>query len=338
MGAHGREHVLPEGSRICVAGAGGLVGSALLARLSTAGQGDVLAPARSELDLADAAAVDRFFTARRPDYVLLTAGRVGGIAANQAHPAQFIHENLAIQAAVVHAAYRAGVRRLLVFACACAYPRDARQPMAETDLLTGPLEPTSEAFAVAKLAGMKMCEAYNQEYGTAFLSVIPASVYGPGDTFDLERAHVLSALLRKFDEARRTGGPVVVWGSGEPRREFIFAEDLADACLALLGLDERPFRELTRGPAATLNVGVGEDVSIRALAGQVGEIVGFGGEVQFDRGRPDGAPRKLLDSRRLLALGWRPQTSLKDGIRQTYEWYNRRGLCSKTERDRTSRP
>jgi GDP-L-fucose synthase len=316
-------------SRIFVAGHGGMVGRALGRRLAAEGFRHVLTAARADLDLRDPRAVRAFFERVRPDYVVLAAARGGGIQANRTHPADFIEDNLLIATSVLAAAHAAGVRRLLHFGCACAYPRQAPPPMKETDLLTGPLEPTSEAFAVAKLAGIKMGEAYNRQHGTPFVAVMPASVYGPHDDFGLDSGHVLSALIRKCDEARRTGGPVVVWGTGTPRREFLYVDDLADACLHLLRLDAATFAGLAAGPSALVNVGTGEDVSVRDLAGLVAEAVGFTGAVEYDTSRPDGAPRKLLDSSRMAALGWTPRTTLKDGIRRTCEWYNRRDLFTK---------
>ncbi len=262
-----------------------------------------------------------FFERERPEFVFLAAARAGGILANRTYPAEFIHSNLLIQTAVLHAAYLAGVRRLLFFGCACAYPKEAPQPMKEEFLLSGYLEPTSEPYAVAKLAGMKMCEAYNRQYRTAFLSIIPASVYGPHGHFDPERSHVLSALLGKFHRARGGSAPVVVWGTGSPRREFVYVDDVADACLFLMNLDDSTFASEVDVPGSVLNAGAGDDIAIKELALLVKDVVGFAGGVAFDMSKPDGAPRKLLDSGRLRALGWAPKTSLDEGIRRTYEWY-----------------
>jgi GDP-L-fucose synthase len=299
-------------SRIFVAGHRGLIGSALVRRLTEAGYTDVLTRCRTALDLADARQVDEFFAAERPQYVFLAAGRVGGIEASRAAPAEFIRENLAIQTAVLHAAYRHRVTRLIFFGSACMYPRDCVQPMAETALLTGSIEPTSASCAIAKLAGLAMCEAYNRQYGTRFLTVIPASVYGPGDDFDPANAHVLAALIGKFHCARPGGTPVVVWGTGAPRREFIHVDDLADACLLLMSHD---------CSAGVVNVGVGEDIAIRDLTAVVRAIVAPRATVDFDRSRPEGAPCNRLDSSRIRRLGWVPRVPLADGIARTYQWY-----------------
>jgi GDP-L-fucose synthase len=292
-------------TRIYVAGHRGPVGAALLRRLAGAGGHEVIVAPREALDLRDAAAVRAFFERERPRHVILAAGTNGGIAANRTRPAEFIHDNLAIQTAVLDAARRVGVERLLAF---------------------GSLEPTSEAFAVAKLAGVKLAEAYDRQHRTQYLSVMPASVYGPADDFDLASAHVLAALIRRFTDAQASGADVTLWGTGTPRREFIYADDLAEACLFLLALPAAAFAALVDAPFALINVGVGEDLTVRDLARLVADVVGFRGRVTFDAARPDGAPRKLLDSGRLRALGWRPATPLREGIRRTCEWYNRRDL------------
>ena len=308
-------------SRIFVAGHRGLVGSALVRRLASEGYTNVRSAARADLDLADPRAVRLFFERERPEFVFLAAARAGGILANRTYPAEFISSNLMIETAVLHAAHLSGVRRLLFFGCACAYPKEAPQPMKEELLLSGSLEPTSEPYAVAKLAGMKMCEAYNRQYRTAFVSVIPASVYGPHDHFDLESSHVLSALLGKFHRARGGSAPVVVWGTGAPRREFLYVDDLADACLFLMSLDDSTFASVVGFPGSVVNAGTGDDIAIKELALLVKDVVGFTGGVEFDTSKPDGAPRKLLDSGRLRALGWTPKTSLDEGVRRTYKWY-----------------
>ena len=308
-------------SRIFVAGHRGLVGSALVRRLVSEGYTNVRSAARADLDLTDSKAVRLFFERERPEFVFVAAARAGGILANRTYPAEFIYSNLMIQTAVLHAAHLSGVRRLLFFGCACAYSNEAPQPMKEELLLSGSLEPTSEPYAVAKLAGMKMCEAYNRQYRTAFVSVIPASVYGPHDHFDLESSHVLSALLGKFHRARGGSAPVVVWGTGAPRREFLYVDDVADACLFLMSLDDSTFASVVGFPGSVVNAGMGDDIAIKELALLVKDVVGFTGGVEFDMSKPDGAPRKLLDSGRLRALGWAPKTSLDEGIRRTYEWY-----------------
>ena len=313
-------------SRIYIAGHTGLVGSALDARLRADGHTRILTRRHADLDLTRQSEVESFFEAERPEYVFLAAARVGGIGANAARPAEFIHANLAIQANALHAAYRFGVRRLLFFGSSCAYPRDAAQPLREDDLLTGPLEPTSEPYAMAKLAGISMCAAYNRQYGTRFIPVIPATVYGPGDNFDPETSHVLPALLGRFREAmRRTSrdghDAVTVWGTGAARREFLFVDDLTRACLFLMRLEEERLQVLLRMPVPVINIGTGGEIAIGELARLIGRIVGHEGRLAFDASRPDGAPRKRLDTARLDRMGWRPSVSLEEGIRKTYEWY-----------------
>jgi GDP-L-fucose synthase len=303
---------------IFVAGHRGLVGSALVRRLRTAGFERLLVRERAELDLTDQRAVGGFFARERPQYVLLAAARVGGILANSTYPADFVRENLAIETNVIDSAWRNGVRKLLFLGSSCIYPRLAPQPMREEHLLTGPLEPTNEPYAIAKIAGLKMCQAYRRQYGFDAICVMPTNLYGPGDNFSDHDAHVLPALLRRFHEARESGAAeVVLWGSGRPRREFLYVDDLADACLFLMQRyeDELP-----------VNVGWGRDQTIAELAETIARIVGFSGDTRYDASKPDGAPRKLLDTSRLTALGWKPRTELADGIRSTYEWFlNNRG-------------
>jgi GDP-L-fucose synthase len=313
-------------SRIYVAGHTGLVGSALDACLRADGHRRILTRRHADLDLTRQREVESFFETERPEYVFLAAARVGGIGANAARPAEFIHSNLAIQANVLHAAHRCGARRVLFFGSSCAYPRDAAQPMREDDLMTGPLEPTSEPYAMAKLAGISMCAAYNRQYGTRFIPVIPATVYGPGDNFHPETSHVLPALLRRFREAmRRISGDgddtVTVWGTGAARREFLYVDDLARACLLLMRLEEERLQELLRLPVPVINIGTNGEIAIAELARLIGRIVGHRGRLMFDASRPDGAPRKRLDTARLDRLGWRPTVSLEEGIRKTNEWY-----------------
>lgn len=300
-------------SRIYVAGHQGLVGSALVRRLTAEGYGPLILRTRSELDLTDGPRVEAFFREEKPDYVFLAAARVGGIRVNAERPADFIRENLLIQTSVIHAAFLSGVKRLLFFGSTCLYPRECRQPMREEDLLTGPMEPTSEAYSAAKLAGLALCQAYNRQHGTRFLTVIPATLYGPHDDFDPETGHVLSALLRRFHEGRSQPS-VTVWGSGRPVREFLFVDDLAEACLLLMNLEGPP-------PAGPLNVGTGEGVAVRELAETIGSVVGIRGAIQYDPSKPDGAPAKVLDVSRVRALGWSSRTPLREGIRRTYEWY-----------------
>lgn len=301
---------------IYIAGHRGLIGSAMVRRLSGDKHVDLLLPDPSELDLTDAVAVNVFFEKYRPEYVILAAGRTGGIAANQSRPADFLNINLSIQLNVFQSALRTNVRRLLFFGSSCMYPRECPQPMPETLLLSGRPEPTSLAYALAKLAGTQMCLAYNRQYGeTRFIPLIPNSVYGPNDNFDPESGHVLASLLRRFHLAKQNGDPeVTLWGSGTPRREFIYGDDVADACLVLM------FCDLTETDLP-INVGVGKDYSIRELAETIAGVTGYRGRIEWDRCHPDGAPQKLLDNRRILRLGWSPKTDLITGIRQTYRWY-----------------
>ncbi len=300
-------------SRIFVAGHRGLVGGAIVRRLEKQGYESVITRTHAELDLCDQQAVNRFFDEQRPEYVFLAAAKVGGILANSTYPADFIRENLLIQTNVIDAAYRSGVSKLEFLGSSCIYPKLAEQPIKEEYLLTGALEPTNEAYAVAKIAGLTMVKSYRQQHGFNGISLMPTNLYGPGDNFDPVNSHVLPALIRKFHEARSAGAPTVtVWGSGTPRREFLHVDDLADAAVFLM---ERYDDE------GIVNVGVGEDVSIAELAALVAEVVGYDGEIVYDASKPDGTPRKLLDVTRLLALGWRPKVALRDGIASTYAWY-----------------
>jgi GDP-L-fucose synthase len=308
---------MDRGSRIYVAGHRGLVGSAIVRRLRAEGFAEVITQGREELDLTDQRAVEDFFARERPEYVFLAAARVGGILANSTYPADFIRENLLIQTHVIDGAYRYGVKKLLFLGSSCIYPKYAPQPMKEEYLLAGALEPTNEAYAVAKIAGLKMVQYYRRQYGFNGISLMPANLYGPGDRFDPEQSHVIPALLRRFHEAKERGdGEVVVWGTGTPRREFLYVDDLADAGVFLMKCyDEEMW----------INVGVGEDITIQELAEMVKEIVGFRGRIVYDPSKPDGTPRKLLDVSRLFALGWRPRVSLREGLERTYRWYLEQG-------------
>jgi GDP-L-fucose synthase len=300
-------------SPIFVAGHRGLVGSALVRRLRAAGFENLLLRERRELDLTDQGAVAGFFARERPQYVLLAAARVGGILANNTYPAEFLQQNLAIQTNVIDSAWRTGVRKLLFLGSSCIYPRLAPQPMREDYLLSGPLELTNEPYAIAKIAGLKMCQAYRRQYGFDAICAMPTNLYGPGDNFSDHDAHVLPALLRRFHEAKASGASeVVLWGSGRPRREFLYVDDLADACLFLMQRyqDKEP-----------INIGWGRDQTIVELAETIARIVGFSGGTRYDASKPDGAPRKLLDTSRLTQLGWTPRTELAAGIRETYEWF-----------------
>ncbi len=303
-------------ARVYVAGHRGLVGSAIIRALKARGYRNLILRTSAELDLRDSAAMASFFEKERPDYVFLAAAKVGGILANSTYPAQFIYDNLMIQANVIHAAYRQAVRKLLFLGSSCIYPKHAPQPIKEEYLLTGPLEPTNEPYAVAKIAGIKLCQGYNRQYGTNYISMMPTNLYGPNDNFDMENSHVLPALLRKFHEAKTQNKPEVeIWGTGKPRREFLYVDDLADACLFLMDRykDNEP-----------VNVGTGNDISIKDLATLVANIVGYKGSIMFNTIMPDGTPRKLLDVSRLHSLGWRERYSLEEGLRLTYDWYLRK--------------
>lgn len=313
--------------RIFVAGHRGLVGSAIVRRLEATGFRNLLLRTRHELDLRDADAVRAFFESERPTHVFLAAARVGGILANDSYPADFIRDNLLVQNAVIDAARLAGVAKMVFLGSSCIYPKFAEQPIREESLLTGELEPTNEAYAVAKIAGIIMCRSYNRQYGTRFISIMPTNLYGTGDNFDRAGSHVLPALLRRFHDAKLDELPeVVVWGTGSPRREFLHVDDMADASVHLMKVwgEPGPDGAMMGGPNAVneiVNVGYGEDVSIRELAELVREIVGYRGTLRFDSSKPDGTPRKLLDSSRLLATGWRPSVHLREGIAATYAWF-----------------
>jgi GDP-L-fucose synthase len=357
-------------AKIYIAGHTGLVGSALLRRLQTEGYRNLITRTHGELDLERQAEVESFFETEKPEYVFLAAAKVGGIWANKIYPAEFIYNNLTIQINVIHAAWKTGAKRLLFLGSSCIYPRECGQPMKEEYLLTGPLEATNEPYAVAKIAGVEMCQSYNRQYGTSFISVMPTNLYGPNDNFDLESSHVLPALIRKFhlaklatqgdwqtiqkDESLRGPIPddihaslitiakdkghnsllpaarcplpanpaVALWGTGSPRREFLHVDDLADACLFLMFLEQKKLRSLlTANRFPLINIGWGKDISIQELAMIIKDIVGFHGEIVFDTTKPDGTPRKLMDVARMALLGWKAKISLKDGIKQTYSWY-----------------
>ena len=304
---------MDTGSRIYVAGHRGLAGGAILRALKGVGFRELITRSHAELDLCSQAAVEAFFATERPEFVFLAAAKVGGIQANNTYPADFIGENLQIQTNVIHAAWRAGVQKLCFLGSSCIYPRLAPQPIREEHLLTGPLEPTNEWYAIAKIAGIKMCQAYRRQHGFNAISLMPTNLYGPGDNFDIENAHVLPALLRRFDEARERGAAeLVVWGTGTPRREFLHADDLASAALFMMQRYES---------GDIVNVGTGTDVSIAELAALIKEVTGFKGALRFDPSRPDGAPRKLLDVSRARALGWQASIGLEDGLRRTYDWF-----------------
>ena len=312
--------------KVYVAGHRGMVGGAILRRLEarrTAGAPiDLLTRSHAELDLTEQAAVRAFMQAERPDVVILAAAKVGGILANNTYPAEFIYQNLMIQANVIHEAHRAGVARLLQLGSSCIYPKVAPQPMTEDVLLTGPLEPTNEPYAVAKIAGIKLCESYNRQYGTDFRSVMPTNLYGPGDNFHPSGSHVLPALIRRFHEARETGqNTVTIWGTGTPLRDFLHVDDMAEASLFVLDLDKATYDANTRPMLSHINVGSGEEISIGDLARVVAGVTGFGGEITFDTAKPDGTLRKLMDVSRLARMGWRARIGLAEGIAETYRWF-----------------
>ena len=303
-------------SKIYLAGHRGLVGSALKRKLESKGYNNLIFRTHRELDLTNQQAVNEFFEQEKPEYVFLAAAKVGGILANNTYPAEFIYENLMIEANIIHASYKYGVKKLLFLGSSCIYPKLAPQPLKEEYLLTGPLEETNEAYAVAKIAGIRLCKHYNQQYGTNFISVMPTNLYGPNDNFNLETSHVMPALIRKFHESKVNNEPeVVIWGTGKPFREFLHVDDMADACVYLMeNFNAHDIGEF-------VNIGVGKDITIGELAALIKEIVGFEGELKKDLSKPDGTPQKLLDITKLSSLGWKAKISLKDGIEQTYEWY-----------------
>jgi GDP-L-fucose synthase len=314
-------------SCIYVAGHRGLVGSAIVRNLEAKGYSHILKRTHAELDLTDAAATDAFFAEHKPEYVFLAAAKVGGIVANNSYPAEFIRDNLVIQANVIHSAWKHGVTRLMFLGSSCIYPKMAPQPMREDCLLTGPLESTNRPYALAKIAGIEMCWSYNRQYGTKYLAVMPTNLYGPGDNYHPENSHVIPALLRKFHEAKQRGDrTVTIWGTGTPRREFLYSDDMADACVFLMNLPDDRYTSLLgsdesvsgRFEPPLVNLGVGEDVTIKELAGLVGEVVGFDGELVFDTTKPDGTPRKLMDVSRLNGMGWRAATTLRSGLADAY--------------------
>lgn len=313
---------MEKNSRIFVAGHRGLVGGAIRRELERQGYTNLLLKTRAELDLMNASSVETFFAEERPDYVFLAAAKVGGILANNTYPADFIRDNLEIQTNIIDAAYRSGVKRLLFLGSSCIYPKLCPQPIKEEYLLTGQLEPTNRAYALAKIAGIEMCWAYNRQYGTQFLAAMPTNLYGPGDNFDLNKSHVLPALIRKAAEAKATiDKKIVVWGTGTPRRELLYSDDLAEACVFLMNLPDARFGTLLNSEQPPLiNIGTGHDLTIRELAELVCRVIGFDGELQFDVSKPDGTPQKLMDSSRMNSLGWHARTSLEEGIRLTYEW------------------
>ncbi len=308
---------MEKDARIYVAGHRGMVGSAVLRKLESRGYSHLLTKTSRELDLRDGRLVEQWFEEAKPEYVIIAAAKVGGILANNTLPAEFLYDNLAIQTNLIHQAYRRRVRKLLLLGSSCIYPRDCPQPIREDYLLTGPLEKTNEWYAVAKIAGIKMCQAYRRQYGCDFISAMPTNLYGPNDNFDLQSAHVLPALIRRFHEAKQAGVAPTLWGSGTPRREFLHVDDCAEACLVLM--DRYSGEEI-------VNVGAGKDIPIADLATLVAEVVGYHGEIRWDRTKPDGTPRKIMDSGKMMQLGWYPQISLRQGLQETYEWYQAQAM------------
>jgi len=312
--------------RIYVAGHTGLAGSAIVRALARAGHARPLVRRHAELELTDQAAVRAFFAKERPEYVFVAAAKVGGILANDSYPADFIDDNLGVELNVIREAWRAGVKRLLFLGSSCIYPRDCPQPMKEEYLLTGPLEPTNRPYAIAKIAGIELCWAHNRQHGTRFLAAMPTNLYGPGDGYDLANSHVLPAFIRKLHEAKQRGDrQVTIWGSGRPRREFLYSDDMAEACVHLMRMPEDEFARLVAPQRAPLiNIGAGSDLAIAELAALVADVVGFRGEFVYDASKPDGTPRKLMDSSRMTALGWNPAVGLREGVALAYEDFRRR--------------
>jgi GDP-L-fucose synthase len=311
--------MMSKEDRIFIAGHGGMVGSALVRKLGESGYTNLITCTRAELDLIQQVDVRKFFKSERIDQVYLAAAKVGGILANNTYPAEFIYQNLMIEANIIHEAWRAGVKRLLFLGSSCIYPRLAPQPMAESMLLTGVLEATNEPYAIAKIAGIKLCESYNRQYGTDYRSVMPTNLYGPGDNYHPENSHVIPGLLRRFHEAKQSAAPeVLIWGTGAPMREFLYVDDMAEACLHVMELSSEAYSRNTQPMLSHVNIGTGEDLSIRDLATTISDIVGYQGRISFDTSKPDGTPRKLMDVGRLHSLGWRAKIGLRDGLALAY--------------------
>jgi GDP-L-fucose synthase len=310
---------MSKNARIFVAGHRGMVGSAIVRTLQNHGYTNVLTRSRDELDLVQQDAVREFFTREPIDQVYMAAAKVGGILANNAYPAEFIYQNLMIQNNVIHEAFRAGVKKLLFLGSSCIYPRLAPQPMTEDALLTGILEPTNEPYAIAKIAGVKLCESYNRQYDTDYRSVMPTNLYGPGDNYHPENSHVIPGLIRRFHEAREKNAPhVVIWGTGSPRREFLYVDDMAEACLHTMELDQETYARNSQPMLSHINIGTGEDITIRELAHTISDVIGYRGNIEYDANKPDGTPRKLMDVTRMRNLGWQPRVGLHEGLRLAY--------------------
>lgn len=319
-----------KNAKIYVAGHRGLVGSAIIRCLKKAGFGHFVLRTHTELDLTQQVSVAEFFQSEKPDYVILAAAKVGGIYANNTYPADFIYQNLMIECNVIRAAFQQQVSSLLFLGSSCIYPKLVKQPMKEASLLTGELESTNEPYAIAKIAGIKLCESYNRQYGTDFRSVMPTNLYGPNDNFHPQNSHVIPALLRRFHEAKRNGAnSVTIWGTGNAKREFLHVDDLADACVFVMQLDKHIYQTQTQAMLSHLNVGSGQEVTIRELAEMIKQVTGFSGELQFDSNKSDGTPRKILDASKLNALGWRAKIGLFEGLRETYRWFVAMDNCGK---------
>ena len=310
---------MSKDNRVFVAGHRGMVGSAIVRKLLEHGYTNIVTRTHAEVDLVQQAAVREFFLKERIDQVYMAAAKVGGILANNTYPAEFIYQNLMVEANVIHEAWQAGVKKLMFLGSSCIYPRLAPQPMAEDALLTGLLEPTNEPYAIAKIAGVKICESYNRQYGTDYRSVMPTNLYGPGDNYHSENSHVIPGLIRRFHEAKQSGAPeVTIWGTGSPMREFLYVDDMAEACLHIMELDSETYAHNTDPMLSHINIGTGDDLAIRDLAVTIGEVIGYRGRIVFDTSKPDGTPRKLMDVRRMQSLGWRPQVGLRDGLTLAY--------------------
>lgn len=308
--------------KIYLAGHRGMVGSAILRKLQAGGYENIVVRSHAELDLTDQTAVREFMQTQQPEQVILAAAKVGGIHANNVYPAEFIYQNLMMEANIVHQAWAAGCRELLLLGSSCIYPKFAEQPMQESALLTGLLEPTNEPYAIAKIAGIKLCESYNRQYGTDYRSVMPTNLYGENDNFHLENSHVIPAMIRKFHDAKMAGAPdVTLWGTGTAMREFLHVDDMAAACLHVLNLDSSVYQAATQPMLSHVNVGTGEDVTIRELAETIRNVVGFAGDIVWDSSKPDGTPRKLMDNSKLRSLGWQPSVDLEAGLKSTYQWF-----------------
>ncbi len=313
--------ILSPQHSIYLAGHRGLVGSAIHRQLKFAGFSNIITRTRGELDLTNQLAVRQFFSLETIDYVIVSAAKVGGIHANNTYPAEFIYQNLMIEANIIHEAYRAGIKRLLFLGSSCIYPKQAPQPMTEETILTGPLESTNEPYAIAKIAGIKLCESYNRQYGTHYRSVMPTNLYGPNDNFDLENSHVIPALIHKFHKAKLDNQPSVeIWGTGQAKREFLYVDDMADASIFIMGLDDETYAAHTKPMLSHINIGTGEDITIQSLAKMIQQIIGFQGKIHFNLDHPDGSPRKLLDVSLLKSMGWFQKTTLREGVAATYQW------------------